>query len=374
MSSKRDYYEVLGVSRDTSKDDIKRAYRKLALKYHPDRNKSVGAEEKFKEISEAYAVLSDNEKRNQYDRFGMSGISGKYSRDDIFRGADFDSVFRDMGFGGFDSIFNIFFGGNTRRHRYSPRKGADLRYNLEISLEEAASGLEKEISIPSSMICDTCHGNRVKPGTDSKTCQKCNGTGEVRLTKSFGFTRFIEVKLCEECRGEGIFIEELCPTCKGIGKVQRIKKINVKVPAGIDDGYQLRLSGEGAAGTKAGLNGDLYILITIKPHPLFRRREDDLLCNIHIGFIKATLGTKIDVPTLKGKARLKIPPGTQTGTIFRLKGKGIPRLRGWGRGDQFVKVILKTPTNLSKNQRQYFSQLAKELKEEIEFRKDSSFI
>jgi molecular chaperone DnaJ len=366
MSSKRDYYEVLGVSRDASKDDIKRAYRKLALKYHPDRNKSTGAEEKFKEISEAYAVLSDDEKRSQYDQFGMSGISGKYNWDDIFRGADFDSIFRDMGFGGFESIFDIFFGGRARR-RYGPRKGADLRYSLEISLEDAAFGLKTEVDVPGLSICETCKGTGAKPGTGPKTCPKCGGTGEIRHTRSFGFAHFTEVETCRECGGRGVFVENLCPTCKGTGRVQRLRKISLKIPPGIDEGYQLRLAGEGEPGVQGGPRGDLYVSISLKPHHLFERSGDDLLCNVHIGFAQASLGTKISVPTINGKARIRIPPGTQTGTIFRLKGKGIPHLRGWGKGDQLVRVEVRTPTNLTRRQKELLSELEKELNEEVTF-------
>jgi molecular chaperone DnaJ len=366
MSNKRDYYDVLGISRDASKDDIKRAYRKLAMKYHPDRNKSTDAEEKFKEISEAYAVLSDDEKRSQYNQFGMSGISGRYSWDDIFKEADFDSIFRDMGFGGFDSIFNIFFGGRSRR-RYGPRKGADLQYNLEISLEEAAFGLKTEVDVPGLSTCETCKGSGVKPGTGSKTCPKCNGTGEIRHTRNFGFTRFIEVETCKECGGRGVFVENLCPTCKGTGTVQRLRKISLKIPPGIDEGYQLRLAGEGEPGIQGGPKGDLYVSISLKSHRLFERKGDDILCDVHISFTQASLGTKISVPTIEGKARLKIPAGTQTGTVFRLKGKGIPHLHRWGKGDQLVRVIVRTPTNLTQRQKELISELEKELKEDITF-------
>ena len=366
MSEKRDYYEVLGVQKDASKDDIRKAYRKLALKYHPDRNKSPDSSERFKEISEAYAVLSDDEKRSQYDQFGMSGISGRYSWDDIFRGADFDSIFRGTGFGGVDSIFDMFFGGRTRR-RYGPRRGADLRYDLEISLEDAAFGVKTEIDFPGSAVCETCKGTGAKPGTSPKTCTKCKGSGEIRHTRSFGFTHFTQVEPCKQCGGTGLFIENPCKTCKGTGAVRRVRKMKVKVPPGIDDGFQLRLGGEGEPGTRGGPSGDLYVFIRVKPHHLFKRRRDNLLCDAYIGFTQAALGTKTSVPTLDGKARLKIPAGTQTGTLFRLKGKGVPHLNGWGRGDQLVRVIVKTPTKLNRRQKQLLSELAKEMDEEVTF-------
>ncbi|KPV64914.1 MAG: chaperone protein DnaJ [Candidatus Bathyarchaeota archaeon BA1] len=368
MYSKRDYYEVLGVPRNASKEEIKRAYRQLALKYHPDRNKSPEAEEKFKEISEAYAVLSDDDKRIQYDQFGYEGISGRYTWDDIFRGADFDSIFKDLGFGfgGFDTIFDMFFGGGARG-RYGPRKGEDIRYDLELTLEEAAFGLNTDIEVPGYDICDTCHGSGVKPGTGPKRCPKCNGTGEIRRTRSFGFTHFAEIETCNECHGKGVFIENLCKDCNGTGTVQRLRKIKVKIPPGIDNGYSLRLGGEGRPGVQGGPKGDLYVAVHVKPHKIFKRKGSDILCDAHIGFPQAALGTEIYVPTLDGKARLRIPAGTQTGTLFRLKGKGVPNLHGWGRGDELVRVIVRTPTNLTRRQKELLVELAKEIKEEATF-------
>jgi molecular chaperone DnaJ len=366
MNSKRDYYEVLGVSKDASKDDVKRAYRKLALKYHPDRNKSDGAEEKFKEMSEAYAVLSDDEKRSLYDQYGMSGISGRYSQDDIFRGADFNSIFRDMGFNGFGSIFDMFFGGRSRR-RYGPRRGADLHYNLKLSLEEAAFGLKTEIDVRGLSSCQVCNGSGAKPGTNPKTCSKCNGAGKVEVTRSFGFTRFTQVGPCKECGGRGVSIESQCSKCRGTGNVHRKRRIELTIPPGIDEGYQLRLTGEGEPGAQRGPKGNLYVSINVKPHHLFERRGDDLLCYAYIGFTQASLGTKIIVPTIDGKAELKIPAETQTGTLLRLKGKGVPHLNRGGRGNQFVRVLVRTPTKLKKRQKQLLSELAKELKEKVSF-------
>jgi len=362
--TKRDYYEILNVPRNATKEEIKRAYRKLALKYHPDRNKSPDAEEKFKEISEAYAVLSDDEKRAQYDRFGHAGISGKYTYDDLFRGVDFDSIFRDLGFGfgGFDSIFDMFFGGRTRQvGRHAPQRGRDLSYTLEVTLEEAARGVEKEIRIPRAEICPVCRGSRAKPGTSPRECPKCRGSGQIRYSKSLGYAHFTRVEVCDQCGGEGVVIDEPCLNCHGTGKVTRPRSIRVKVPAGIDTGYELRLAGEGEAGVRGGPNGDLYILIRVKPHPLFKREGDDLLYTLDISFPEAALGTEVQVPTLDGKAKLKIPPGTQSGTLFRLKRKGMPHLNRWGRGDQFVEVRVQVPKRLSKRGKELISELAREL-------------
>lgn len=368
MSSKRDYYKVLNVPRNAPKEEIKRAYRKLALKYHPDRNKSPDAEEKFKEISEAYAVLSDDEKRIQYDQFGHEGISGRYTWDDIFRGVDFDSVFRDLGFGfgGFNTIFDMFFGGGARR-RHRPRKGLDIRYDLEITLEEAAFGLNKDIEVPGFDVCGTCHGSGIKPGTATKKCLKCNGTGEIRRTRSFGYMHFTEVETCNLCHGKGVIVEN-CEDCKGTGTVQHLHKIKLKIPPGIDDDYSLRLGEKGKPGFQGGPKGDLYVVIHVKPHKIFKREGSDILCEAHVSFPQAALGTKIYVPTLDGKAKLKIPAGTQTDTWFRLKGKGVPHLHGWERGDQLIKVIVQTPTKLTRRQKELLAELAKEMKSEVTFR------
>ena len=363
MTEKRDYYEVLGVSKDTPKADIKKAYRKLAMKYHPDRNKSPDAEEKFKEISQAYAVLSDDEKRSQYDQFGHAGINGKYNWEDIYRSTDFASIFRDIGFGGFGSIFDMFFGGGGRR-RNGPRKGADMRYDIEIALEEAAFGLEKEIEVQGFDVCETCHGSAMKPGTSSEKCPKCNGTGEIQHTRSLGGMYFRQVQPCGQCIGRGFPSKNLCQTCKGSGATPGLHKINLKVPAGIDDGLSLRLADEGKPGYKGGPKGDLYVVVHVKPHKLFERRGDNIQYEAQITFPQAALGTKIDVPTLYGDTKLKIPKGTQSGTIFRLKGKGLPHLRGWGHGNQFVNVIVHTPTKLSNTQKKLLAELEKELEKQ----------
>jgi molecular chaperone DnaJ len=359
VTDKRDYYEVLGVSKDAPKTEIKKAYRKLALKYHPDRNKSDNAEEKFKEISEAYAVLSDDEKRSQYDQFGHAGINGKYNWEDIYRNTDFDSIFRDIGFGGFGSIFDMFFGGGKRR-RNGPRKGADMRYDIEITLEDAAFGLEKEIEVQGFDVCETCHGSGMKPGTSSEKCPKCHGSGEIQHTRNLGGMYLRQVMPCSVCNGRGFPLKNLCQTCDGIGATPGLHKLKLKVPAGIDDGNSLRLIGEGKPGYKGGPKGDLYVVVHIKRHNLFERRGDNIIYEAQITFPQAALGTKINVPTLYGDTRLKIPKGTESGTIFRLKGKGLPHLNGWGKGNQFVNVVIETPKKLTQRQKKLLNDLAKE--------------
>jgi molecular chaperone DnaJ len=362
---KRDYYEVLGVPRNASKDQIKDAYRQLALKYHPDRNKAPDAEERFKEISEAYAVLSDDEKRAQYDQFGHAGISGRYTQEDLFRGVDFGDLFRDFGFGGFDSIFETFFGRGTRR-RYGPERGSDIQYDMEITLEQAATGLESKIEVPRTETCRTCRGSGAKTGTQPKVCPKCNGKGQVQYGRSTGFARFIQVVPCDKCECSVTIIESPCGECRGTGLVERTRTIDVKIPAGVDTGSFLRLSGQGEAGTRGGPPGDLLIAVRVRPHNIFRRKVGDIFLEVTIGFAQAALGAKIQVPTLDGRAELKIPAGTQTGTVFRLRGKGVPHLGGFGKGDELVRVVTRTPTKLTKRQRQLFEELAKDLGEEVQ--------
>jgi len=359
--SKRDYYDALGVSKDASSDDIKRAYRKLALQYHPDRNKSPDAAEKFKEISEAYAVLSNDEKRSQYDRFGHAGIDQRYTTEDIFRGVDFEDIFRDLGFGfgGFDNIFDIFFGGR-RRPRYGPQRGSDLQYNLSISLEEAASGIETEVDVPRSEKCEACKGSGAAPGTSPKNCPQCGGSGQIRRTQASPFGQFVTIQTCNRCGGRGTFIDTPCRECRGTGIVRRERRIKVKVPAGVDTGHQLRLRGEGESGARGGPQGDLFIEIDVKPHRYFERVGDDILYRAEVGLAQAALGTKIMVPSLESRVELKIPSGTQTGTVFKLRGRGIPHLRGFGRGDELVEVTVRTPTKLSRRQKQLLEEFARE--------------
>lgn len=376
--SKRDYYDVLGVSKNASLDEIKAAYRKLALQYHPDRNKSPEAEEKFKELSEAYAVLSDEEKRRQYNSLGYEGIHRRYTREDIFRGANFGDVFRDLGFGfgGFEDIFEMFFGRTPYRRpyeRYGSRRGADLRYDLEISLEEAASGLEAPIQIPRSEKCPSCNGSGAEPGTQPKRCSRCGGTGQLQYKRVSGFTQFIQIQPCDLCGGKGIRIETPCHTCRGTGIVRRTRTIQIKVPVGVDSGHMLKLSGEGEASHNVGTAGDLYVAVHVKPHKIFERDGNDIICEAPVSFPLAALGGEIEVPTLDGKARVKIPAGTQSGTVFKLRGKGMPKIEGFGRGDELVKVHLQIPTKLSERQKELLRDLAKEMGEEDSIKKRGFF-
>ena len=359
MTKKRDYYEVLNVSKDASKEDIKKAYRKLALKYHPDRNKAPEAESQFKEISEAYAVLSDDEKRSQYDRFGHEGINGRYTPEDIFRGADFESIFRGAGFGVGD-ILDALFG---RSSRSSSQRGADLRYDLPITLEDVAFGLKKEVQMLGFESCSTCGGSGVKPGADSRKCPECDGKGEIKIVRTFGFMRFAEVQVCPKCRGKGVPAKNLCGACKGAGAVQSLRKIMLNIPAGIEEGYNLRLAGEGAPSNTTGQRGDLYVVLHVKPHKLFVRRGDHIYYQTKVGFPQLALGAKISVPTLYGETKLKIPAGTQTGTLFKLRNKGLPHFHGFGKGDQFVEVTAETPTKMSQKQKELFAALEEEIKD-----------
>jgi molecular chaperone DnaJ len=367
MAEKRDYYEVLSVSRNASKDEIKDAYRKLAMQYHPDRNKSPDAEEKFKEISEAYAVLSDDEKRQQYDMLGHAGFDQRYSREDIFRGADFDSIFRDLGFGSFGDIFRSFFGGGFGGG-FGERinRGQDLVYDLEITLEEAARGTEKEIEVPRTEKCDICNGSGASLGTSPRTCPRCNGAGKVQHTRKSSFAMYVQVTPCPTCRGKGTLIDSPCKNCHGTGLVKKRRKISVKVPVGIDEGYQLRLRGEGEMAPNGGSPGDLYVLVHILPHELFTREGDDLLHVMMIGYPQAALGAEVSVPTLEGPITVKIHPGTQLGEVIRLKGKGMPRFRGYGKGDLVIRVGISVPEKLTPQQRALLEQLAKEFNQDVQ--------
>lgn len=353
--AKRDYYEVLGVEKKASAQEIKKAYRKLAKKYHPDMNKDdpKAAEEKFKEISEAYGVLSDEKKRSQYDLYGHAGIDSRYSREDIFRTINLEDIFGDMGFGfgGFDSIFDTFFGGRGRSRPRGPMKGNNIFQDLEITLEEAAFGTNKTIKIPRIERCEECNGSRAKPGTSPKPCPTCQGAGQIRDVQSSGFGQFVRIMPCRACSGSGMFIEHPCPKCNGRGVVRKYRKITVDVPKGVDTGNRIRLPGEGEAGSEGGPPGDLFVIIYIKSHPIFQREGNHIVYDAEINFTQAALGDEIEVPTLKSKAKLKIPKGTQTHTTFRLKGEGIPDVHGRGRGDEYVRVIVKTPTKLTEEQK-----------------------
>ncbi|NYV64535.1 molecular chaperone DnaJ [Bacillus sp. Gen3] len=343
--SKRDYYEVLGLEKNASKEEIKKAYRKLSKKYHPDINKEAGADEKFKEVKEAYEVLSDDQKRDQYDRFGHTDPNQGFGG---FGNGDFG------GFGGFEDIFSTFFGGGSSRRRdpNAPRQGADLQYTMSLEFEEAVFGKETVIEIPREENCDTCHGTGAKPGTKPETCSHCHGSGQLNTEQNTPFGKIVNRRVCNYCNGTGKMIKDKCKTCGGTGKVKKRRKINVKIPAGVDDGQQLRVSGQGEPGINGGPAGDLYIVFHVKEHEFFERDGDDIYCEVPLTFSQAALGDEIEVPTLHGKVKLKVPSGTQTGTKFRLRGKGVPNVRGYGVGDQHIHVKVVTPTKLTEKQKQ----------------------
>lgn len=354
--AQKDYYEVLGVSKTAAKDEIKKAYRELAFKFHPDRNKAPDAADKFKEISEAYAVLSDDEKRAQYDQFGHSGIHERYTEEDIFRDFDFGDIFG-RGFGGFESVFEGFFGPRRTRAR-GPEPGNDLRYEVSITLEEAYSGAEKTLQLARFERCATCGGSGAKPGTSPKTCPQCQGTGQVQYGQRSGYSQFIQIAPCQRCGGKGVIIDSPCSTCNGSGQERKIRTLRVKIPVGVEEGSVLRLRGEGEAGSTGGPPGDLFVAIYLQPHSIFTRDGDHLICDIDIPFTRAALGGKVLVPTMEGKAELRIPAGTQSGTLFRLRGKGMPVMGGKSHGDQLCRVHIKVPTKLSARQKEILNQLS----------------
>jgi molecular chaperone DnaJ len=370
MTAKRDYYEILGVKKDATLDEIKKAYRELALRYHPDRvphEQKKEAEEKFKEISEAYAVLSDSKKRALYDQYGHAGIDQRFTAEDIFKGADFSSIFEEMaGFGFGSSIFEDIFADlgfdifGRRRGRRGGR-GRDLQIEVDITLEEAARGLEKTISVPSYEACSNCSGSGLRPGTKKSVCSQCKGRGKVVVSGGF----FQLTQTCSRCRGEGEIITSPCPVCAGEGRKRLTRKIRVKIPAGVSENSHLRLRGEGEYGVSG--RGDLYVIIGIKPHPVFQRHNNDILTQISVSITKAILGAEVQVPTIvNGKVKMKIPAGTQSGRVFRLKNKGMPDLHGRGRGDELVKVIVNIPSHLTTRQRQLIEEFARLSGEEIE--------
>jgi len=347
MPTKRDYYEVLGIPRNATDEEIKRAFRKLAFKYHPDHNRDDNAGEKFKEVNEAFEVLSDPDKRAAYNRFGHGGAEGFFGRG--FEGFDFT---------GFGDIFDAFFGGVTTATRQAPQRGADLHYNTTITFEDAALGCEKEINILRTENCSLCQGIGCKPGSQPTRCRSCNGNGQVRRVQQSIFGRFTNITTCPQCHGEGRIITEPCPQCRGTGKKKRQRSISVKIPAGVDEDSQIRLRGEGQAGTRGGPSGNLYITLAIEQHEFFKRDGDNIIYELPINFAQAALGTEVEVPTLDGKTKLKLPPGSQTGKVFRLKNKGIPHLHRRGRGDQLVTLLVITPDSLTKKQRHLFQELA----------------
>jgi molecular chaperone DnaJ len=349
--SKRDYYEVLEVSRTATDQDLKSAYRKLALKYHPDRNQGdKKAEESFKEAAEAYGVLSDSDKRSRYDRFGHAGVGNGAQGFDPSQFTGFEDLF-----GGLGDIFG--FGGGSRRA--GPQRGADLRYDLEIKFEQAAKGLETHIQIPRNETCETCHGNGAAPGTTPTSCPQCRGTGQLRYQQGF----FTVARTCGQCRGAGKVISRPCPTCRGNGAVEKTRKLTVKIPAGIATGQRLRLSGEGEAGALGGPPGDLYVVIFVRDHEFFRRDGNDLHCTVPLPFTTLALGGEVSVPGVEGEHTVKVPESTQTGSTFRLRGKGLPDVSGRGHGDLLVTVQAMTPKKLTREQKKLLEQLAATLPE-----------
>ncbi|MEM9445267.1 MAG: molecular chaperone DnaJ [Verrucomicrobiota bacterium] len=360
--SKKDYYELLGVSREASADEIKKAYRKLAVKYHPDKNPGdKEAEDRFKEIGEAYEVLSDTNKKAAYDNYGHAAFQqgmGSGGRGSSFH--DPFDVFREVFSGGnaggggiFGDIFEEAFGGGGPKGN-QPSRGADLRYDLEISLEDAVSGCEREISVRKLETCDRCSGSGASPGSKTITCSTCDGTGRVSVSRGF----FSMTQTCPTCQGAGVKIEKPCPQCNGEGREAKTSKIKIKVPSGVDTGSRLRSSNNGEAGTKGGGYGDLYIVIHVKKHEIFEREDTDLYCEVPVSFVRAALGGEVEVPTLEGKAILRIPEGTAGGKIFRLKGKGVPDLRGYGHGDLNIRIYVEIPKKLNSAQRKKLEEFA----------------
>jgi molecular chaperone DnaJ len=356
----RDYYEVLGVPRDASENDLKSAFRRLARQYHPDVNKDLDAEERFKEINEAYAVLSDADRRAAYDRFGHAGVRGAGGVPDFTVDfTDFADIFGDL-FGGFGG-----FGRTSRRARNAPRRGGDLSYRLTLDFEESVFGANKEIEFTRDEVCNTCKGSGAEPGTSPVRCSNCDGNGEVRQVRQTILGSMVQVGTCPVCNGQGETISTPCHTCRGRGLERRTRKKVVTIPAGVESGTQIRLAGEGQPGINGGPNGNLYIAINVKPHKYFRRRENDIVLDLDINIAQATLGADVDIPTIDGQAKLKIPAGTQPGKVLRMRGKGVPHLRRNGRGDQLVVVNVEIPTRLSGDQRQLFEQLASSLGSEV---------
>ena len=359
--TKEDYYNILGIDKNSDKKEIKKAYRKLALKYHPDKNPSKIAEEKFKNISEAYAVLSDDQKRKMYDTYGHAGIDQQYSTEDIFRGADFGDIFGGMGFD-FNDIFKQFFGHQYgfREARRVQRKGADLRYDIEVDLQDAYKGLETEIRVPRIEVCEECNGTGAEKGTSIKKCSQCNGNGQIKHTRKTAFGVFSQITPCNKCQGQGTIIEKYCKKCRGNGNIQVNRDIDIKIPKGVDNGSQLRLAGEGESGL--GGSGDLYIVIHIKKNIKYRRNGADLYMSRMITYPQAALGTKINVETIGDDVeKIEIPESTGYGDIIRIKNRGMPYLRGRGYGDLYIEIKIETPKRLNRNAKRLLDELNNEL-------------
>lgn len=358
-TNKRDYYEVLGVSRSATEDEIKKAFRRLAKQYHPDANKEQGAEARFIEINEAYEVLSDAQKRSAYDRFGHAGVNN---------GAGAAGFAGDFGFSSINDLFETFFAGaSTSQRRAGAQRGADLRYDLTITFEEAVFGCQKDIELPRWENCSTCHGSGAAPGTSTARCSACQGTGEIRRVQQSIFGQFVNVTMCERCRGEGRVITTPCEKCRGQGRVRNNRRVKVNIPAGVDDGINVRVTGEGEVSSRGGTPGNLYVILTVKPHPFFKRNGNDIIYELPISFTQAALGAEVEVPTVDNKTTaLKIPPGTQSGRSFRLKNMGVPVVHSSARGDQHVTVKVVTPTNLSADEKRLFEELERLEKERNE--------
>lgn len=360
--TKRDYYEILGIPRNASSEEIKKAYRQMALKYHPDRNPgNKGAEERFKEAAEAYSVLGDIEKRATYDRFGHEGLRGEgFTGFSSFNSSIFEEFEDILGdFFGFD--FGDFFG-TTRTRKYSPQRGRDLALEIEITLEEASRGVEKEITLNRAELCPSCQGSRLHPGTKKAACPSCQGRGQIRYQQGF----FTISRTCSHCQGTGEIISTPCEECKGSGRIKKKRVLRVRIPEGIDDGSRLRIAGEGEAGEAGAAGGDLYVVTRVMHHDFFERDKNNLYCQISISFPQAALGATVEIPTLEENAILRIPAGAQSGEVFRLKGRGIRDISSHRKGDLFVKVIVKTPENLSKEQKSLLKQFAESRGEDLE--------
>jgi molecular chaperone DnaJ len=347
MATKRDYYEVLGVDRGASDEDIKKAFRKLAFKYHPDHNTEDTSGEAFKEINEAYSVLCDRDKRAAYDRYGHAGVQNGTGRG-----------FEGMDFGGFGDIFDAFFGGSATATHQGPQQGADQKADLTITFEEAAFGTEKKFKVSRVEHCSVCRGSGAKPGTETVRCSTCGGTGQVRRVQQSIFGRFTNITTCTTCHGSGVIIKDPCPQCRGSGRERIEREISVRIPPGVEDNAQVVMRGEGDSGSRGGPSGDLYISISVKPHEFFVRRGDDIVYELPVNFVQAALGDEVEVPGLVGKTKIKVPPGSQTGRLFRLKGQGISHLNRSGRGDQLILLLVLTPESLNDKQKQLLKELA----------------
>ncbi|GMQ78270.1 MAG: molecular chaperone DnaJ [Anaerolineae bacterium] len=364
MDSKRDYYEILGVDRSATKEQLKKAYRRKAREYHPDVNNNSGSDERFKEINEAYEVLSNESTRAAYDRFGHAGVQGA--------GAGFQDF---SGFGGVADIFEEFFGGfSGRRRRTGPRRGADLRHDLTISFEEAVFGADKDIRVTRPELCPHCFGSGAEPGTSPTRCINCNGTGEVRTMRKSFLGSFVNVSSCPVCSGTGETISTPCSVCNGHKQVRKTRTLKVKIPAGVDEDTQIRLSNEGAPGDNGGPPGNLYVVLHIAKHKFFQRRGNDILLELEINIAQAALGDEINIPTVNGDVKLNIPAGTQSGTVFRLRGKGVPYLRSRGRGDQLVITQVAVPKSLTNEQKDLFKELSSTLGKEVIPQREKSFL